>query len=147
MDFLEPKERSRRMSLIRKTNTRPEIVVRKLAHALGYRFRLHRRSLPGTPDLVFVRLKKVVDVRGCFWHSHCCRRSKPRVATRKHYWWPKLRRNALRDRNNVRRLQRLGWDVLVIWECETRRPHTLAKRLHEFLKIRRRTKRAGGTGG
>jgi len=134
MDFLTPTQRSYRMSLIRKKDTRPELVVRKAVHRLGYRFRLHRADLPGTPDLVFVRLRKVIDVRGCFWHSHSCRRVKPRVATRKEYWRPKLARNAAGDRSNVRRLRRLGWAVLVVWECETRKPAALARRLRDFLR-------------
>lgn len=113
MDFLSRKERARRMSTIRKKNTRPEKVVRSIAHRLGYRFRLHCGHLPGTPDLVFPRLRKVIDVRGCFWHSHVCRRNRPPVASRVEYWGPKLARNVERDRKNVKRLRKLGWKVLI----------------------------------
>lgn len=121
------------MSRIRKRDTRPELVVRRLAHRLGFRFRLHCRSLPGTPDLVFPRLRKIIDVRGCFWHSHSCRADKPRVASRTAYWHPKLSRNVERDRRNSRHLRRLGWDLLIVWECETQDELSLTTRLESFL--------------
>src|SRR4051812_23132206 len=104
MDFLSAAERSARMSLIRKKDTKPELLVRQIVHGLGYRFRLHRSDLPGTPDIVFPRHRKVIDVRGCFWHSHACRGGKPRVASNRSYWHPKLARNSERDRQNLRRL-------------------------------------------
>jgi DNA mismatch endonuclease (patch repair protein) len=121
------------MSLILKRDTKPEIVVRRLAHGLGFRFRLHKRDLPGTPDLVFPRFRKIIDVRGCFWHSHKCRRNKPPVATRTEYWQPNLVRNRKRDSTNLRKLQRDGWEVLVIWECETRDVENLRLRIEQFL--------------
>jgi DNA mismatch endonuclease (patch repair protein) len=121
------------MSLILKRDTKPEIVVRRLAHGLGFRFRLHKRDLPGTPDLVFPRFRKIIDVRGCFWHSHKCRRNKPPVATRTEYWQPNLVRNRKRDSTNLRKLQRDGWEVLVIWECETRDVENLHLRIEQFL--------------
>jgi DNA mismatch endonuclease (patch repair protein) len=133
MDFLKREERARRMSSIRKKDTKPEKIVRSIAHRLGFRFRLHRVGLPGTPDLCFPRLRKVIDVRGCFWHSHVCRRKRLPVATRIHYWHPKLARNVARDRDNVKRLRRLGWQVLIIWECELKDILALAARIEHFL--------------
>src|ERR1043165_7648905 len=133
MDFLSWQDRSERMSLIRSRDTKPEVLVRSIAHRLGFRFRLHRRDLPGTPDIVFPRLGKVIDVRGCFWHSHVCRRDKPSVASRKHYWHPKLARNVERDRINSRLLRLRGWKILVVWECETRDLDKLAKKIEAYL--------------
>src|SRR6266404_3246115 len=97
-----------RMSQIRSKDTLPELIVRKIVHGLGYRFRLHRRDLPGRPDLALPRLRKIIEVRGCFWHSHSCQRHKRR-SVRTEYWRPKLARNAVRDRTNLRRLRALGW--------------------------------------
>ena len=133
MDFLTRSERSKRMSQIRKRDTVPELVVRHIAHMLGYRFRLHDRRLPGTPDLVFPRLGKIVDIRGCFWHSHNCRRGRPPVASRTDYWHPKLKRIIQRDKRTGKELRALGWDILVIWECETKNVLQLERRLKRFL--------------
>src|SRR5262245_54631947 len=120
MDHLTASERSALMSRVGKSNTAPEIVVRKVAHALGYRFRLHRRDLPGCPDIVFPRLHKVIFVHGCFWHGHAgCPKGKP-PATRQAYWLPKFARNTERDDEVRRELARAGWRVGVVWECETR---------------------------
>src|SRR5438132_736095 len=126
------------MSTIRKKNTKPEKLVRSIAHRLGYRFRLYRGDLPGTPDLVFPRLGKVIDVRGCFWHSHSCRRHRRPVASRIDYWHPKLARNIERDRENVKSLRKLGWQVLIVWECELKDLDTLAARIERFLSSSRR---------
>jgi DNA mismatch endonuclease (patch repair protein) len=133
MDFLSPTERSKRMSLIRKKNTKPEMLVRSIAHGLGYRFRLHDSRLPGTPDLCFVRLRKIIEVRGCFWHSHACRRSKKPVASRAKYWLPKLACNIERDLKNLRQLKKLGWKVLVLWECQCKDVDSLTRRIRLFL--------------
>jgi DNA mismatch endonuclease (patch repair protein) len=122
------------MSAIRSKNTAPEIIVRRMIHQMGYRFRLHVRNLPGRPDIVLPRHKKIVEVRGCFWHAHHCGRfSMP--STRRKYWGPKLRRNKERDRANVRKLRRLGWRVLVVWECSVRADKALRRRLARFLGI------------
>ncbi|WP_167089332.1 very short patch repair endonuclease [Parvibaculum indicum] len=114
-------ERSAQMARVRSKNTKPELVVRKLAHSLGYRYRLNRRDLPGTPDLVFPRLKKIIFVHGCFWHQHkdanCWRSRIPK--TRQDFWIPKLQGNVARDTRSQDELRRMGWDVLVVWECET----------------------------
>lgn len=131
MDTLTLTERSRRMGLIGSRNSKPEIAVRKEAHRLGYRYRLHRTNLPGTPDLVFVSLRKVVFVHGCFWHRHpgCGRLPKSRLD----FWLPKLSENRRRDLKTQRLLKRQGWRVLVIWECQTSDATKLARRLSEFL--------------
>jgi DNA mismatch endonuclease, patch repair protein len=125
---------SRRMSAIRGRNTGPERIVRCLVSALGYRYRLHVRSLPGTPDLVLRRIHKIIDVRGCFWHAHrCCHGHIPQ--TRRKFWQMKLGRTVQRDRAAVRKLRREGWQVLVIWECETERPAALLAKVKEFLRF------------
>ena len=127
-------ELSRRMRGIRKTDTKPEMVVRRLTHGLGYRYRLHRRDLPGTPDLVFPGLRKVIFVHGCFWHQHDCHLGRKQPNVNQHYWLPKLARNVERDSMARIRLQKKGWRVLVIWECETRAPQHLPDVITRFLE-------------
>lgn len=127
-------ELSARMRRIRKTNTKPEMIVRRLAHRLGYRYRLHRRDLPGTPDLVFPRLRKVILVHGCFWHQHDCTLGNKQPSVNPDYWLPKLARNVERDNLAHARLQEMGWNVLVIWECETRVPTHLPGVIRQFLQ-------------
>ena len=119
MDTLTPEERSERMSRVRSKDTAIELRVRSLVHSLGYRYRLHRRDLPGTPDLVFPSRKKVIFVHGCFWHLHrkCRQYRLPR--TKKSFWIPKLQANKERDKRNLAKLRSLGWRSLIIWECET----------------------------
>jgi DNA mismatch endonuclease (patch repair protein) len=111
-------ERSRIMAAVKSTNTTPEIAVRRVVHAMGFRYRLHVRSLTGAPDLVFPRLRKVIFVSGCFWHMHGCGRCRI-PAVRRRYWIGKLERNAARDKRVQRALRRAGWSVLVVWECQT----------------------------
>ena len=114
-------------------NTKPEMIVRRIVHALGFRYRLHVDSLPGKPDLVFPRLRAVVFVNGCFWHQHRgCRKSK-RPTTNRSFWDEKLSRNKARDKQNKRRLTSLGWTYLVIWECQTRSIDKLTDKLIRFL--------------
>lgn len=132
-DRLSPEARSAHMRRIRKVDTKPELVVRRTAHRLGYRFRLHRRDLPGTPDLVFPRLRKIIFVHGCFWHQHDCRLGSKRPSTNPEYWLPKLARNVERDRHARKRLADEGWSVLVIWECETKAPDRLERLIKGFL--------------
>ena len=133
--------RSALMRRVRATDTTPERLVRRAAHHLGYRFRLHRRDLPGTPDIAFPRLRKVIFVHGCFWHRHpgCGRTRMPK--TRAAYWRGKFTKNVERDRRNVGSLRKLGWKVLVIWECETLDRVRLAAKLARFLGRDRRTAR------
>ena len=123
------------MASVRGKHTRPEMLVRRIAHALGYRFRLHRPDLPGRPDLTFPGRRKVVMVHGCFWHQHpdpaCRAAAMPK--TRQEYWHPKLEANIVRDARALDRLAALDWDVLVIWECELRDVLAVAKRLVAFL--------------
>lgn len=133
MDNLSPKDRSRLMSLVRSKDTRPEIAVRRLCHALGYRFRLHRRDLPGTPDLVFPRLHAIILVHGCFWHRHRCANGKRTPKSRVHFWKPKLENNARRDHRNVVKLRRSGWSVMIVWECQLCRRGGLECRILAFL--------------
>ena len=121
------------MRRIRKKDTKPEMTVRRLAHAMGYRYRLHGRDLPGSPDLVFAGKRKVVFVHGCFWHQHNCRLGNKQPTANRSYWLPKLTRNVKRDYQARRTLDELGWDVLVIWECETRDSARIADSLRAFL--------------
>ncbi|ABD70785.1 T/G mismatch-specific endonuclease [Rhodoferax ferrireducens T118] len=119
-DVVSPTVRSRMMSGIKGKNTQPEILVRRMLFASGYRFRLHRRDLPGTPDIVMPGRKIAIFVHGCFWHFHRgCRFAKMPV-TRADFWKAKLEANMERDRRAVERLQGLGWRVLCVWECSTR---------------------------
>ena len=121
------------MARIRKVDTKPELVVRSLAHRMGYRFRLYRRDLPGTPDLTFPALRKVIFVHGCFWHQHGCKLSGKLPTTRAGYWHHKLERNVMRDEEATQALKMSGWDVLVIWECETKDLEALRERIGNYL--------------
>jgi DNA mismatch endonuclease (patch repair protein) len=122
------------MRRIRSTDTSPEIVVRRLVYGMGFRYRLHVRTLPGKPDLVFLRLKKIIEMRGCFWHQHgsCIDSHIPK--SRMGYWLPKLRRNKERDQENLQELRSLGWRVLVVWECETHDVTRLEATVRKFLR-------------
>jgi DNA mismatch endonuclease, patch repair protein len=133
-DVLTPEQRRYCMSRIRCKNTKPEMIVRRLVHALGYRYRLHVRDLPGSPDLVLPSRRKVIFVHGCFWHRHRCKYGRPQPETRRDFWEAKLGRNKERDQQNRRVLRQLGWDVLVVWECQTRRPETLIEPILAFLR-------------
>lgn len=121
------------MRRIKSKGMKPELVVRQLVHKMGYRYRLHSPKLPGKPDLVFTSRRKIIEVRGCFWHQHlgCIDSHLPK--SRPEYWVPKLERNVLRDSENLKKLLDLKWDVLVIWECEVRDVETLTVRLQNFL--------------
>ena len=132
-DPLTPAERSERMSRIRNADTKPEMVVRRLVHGMGYRYRLHARDLPGNPDLVFRPRKKVIFVHGCFWHQHGCRQYRqPR--TKRSFWEPKLAKNKARDAQVKRELRKLGWGVMVIWECQVSKESALKSRIRGFLE-------------
>lgn len=121
------------MSRIRSKDTAPELLVRRTAHALGYRFRLHRKDLPGKPDLVFPRLRAVIFVQGCFWHLHGECREGRIPGSRREYWEPKLTRNTARDLAAQAQLAALGWRVLTVWECEVNDGEALQSRLVAFL--------------
>jgi len=126
-DMFDSKKRSEIMSKVRSENTAPEICVRKLLHSMGYRYRLHKRDLPGNPDIVLSKYKTVIFVHGCFWHG-CpnCRHARVRPKSNAEYWEKKLNRTLERDRQNQALLEKMGWNVLVIWECETKKKNLLA---------------------
>lgn len=134
MDVHSPQQRSFNMSRIRNRNTRPEMIVRSIVHRLGYRYRLHKKDLPGKPDVVLVRHQKIIDVHGCFFHMHKCKYGKVVPATNSEFWQAKRLSNVERDRRNLRALRRGGWRVMTVWECETRNSQRLAKRLEKFLE-------------
>ncbi|MBN1344368.1 MAG: DNA mismatch endonuclease Vsr [Phycisphaerae bacterium] len=135
MDTLTPKERSHRMSLVRGKDTKPEMIIRRLVHSLGYRYRLHVRGLPGSPDLVFPSRCKVIFIHGCFWHQHRCRMGNRMPKSRLGFWRPKLEGNRKRDARHRRQLRRLGWKALTIWECQVRsdKADRLVERIARFL--------------
>ncbi len=133
IDPLTPEQRRYTMRQVHSEDTKPEMSVRRLTHRMGYRYRLHRKDLPGKPDLVFPGRKKVIFVHGCFWHGHDCPAGRKTPKTNQEYWLKKLNRNKERDKQNIAKLHELGWDVLVIWECETRDEATLSRRISQFL--------------
>lgn len=132
MDKISAERRSANMKAIRSADTSPEMIVRRLVYHMGYRYRLHRRDLPGKPDLVFAGRQKIVFIHGCFWHQHGCRGVRP-PKSNYDYWLPKLERTKQRDKETNEKLADNGWDVLIIWECELRNLDTVAQRLKEFL--------------
>ena len=123
------------MSNIRAKGMKPEMVVRRLAHSMGYRYRLHRKELPGKPDLVFPSRRKAIFVHGCFWHQHtsasCNIARIPQ--SNQDYWLPKLRRNVARDAEHLADLYKLGWEALTLWECELKEGSDLRRRIRVFL--------------
>lgn len=127
-------KRSEIMSKVRSKNTTPELIVRRLVFGMGYRYRLHDKRLPGKPDLVFSRRRKVVFVNGCFWHGHESCRYGRLPKSRLDFWKPKIDRNRQRDVENLRRLEDEGWSVLTVWQCEVKDQEKLRIRLHEFLE-------------
>jgi len=133
VDRISVAQRSQNMRRIKSWDTTPELVVRQLVHRLGYRYRLHGKNLPGKPDLVFGPRRKVIFVHGCFWHQHdqCAAGRKPR--SNESYWRPKLERNVARDAQARRSLEAEEWQVLVIWDCETKDRCALEARVREFL--------------
>ncbi|SFJ34070.1 very short patch repair endonuclease [Albimonas pacifica] len=132
MDTRSPEQRRRIMQAVGTKSTRPEIVVRRRLHALGYRFRLHRKDLPGKPDIVLPGRRLAIFVHGCFWHWHGCPKGQlPK--SRQDYWLPKLARNRERDRTNEERLESLGWRVVTIWQCETVDTDALDARLRRVV--------------
>ena len=132
VDHLSPERRSRLMQAVKIKNTAPELAVRSLLHALGYRFRLHRRDLPGTPDIVLPGRRSAIFVHGCYWHAHGCRIGAP-PKSRLNYWQPKLEANKARDGRKVAELEAVGWRVLVVWQCELRNLKLLTEKLETFL--------------
>ena len=132
VDNRSPESRSRLMSRIGSKHTKPELIVRKLLHGLGYRFTLHPRNLPGKPDIAFTRRKKAIFVHGCFWHGHGCKIGK-KPNSNLEYWQPKLARNRQRDIEKQSDLEQIDWQVETIWQCELKELQILEKLLVEFL--------------
>lgn len=133
MDIMDKQARSRLMGLIRGKDTKPEMLVRSLAHRLGFRFRLHRRDLPGSPDLVFPGQRKVVFVHGCYWHRHPGCRLAYEPKSNLAFWTKKFAANVARDERALADLKGQGWDTLVIWECEAKKSELVASRLLAYL--------------
>ena len=135
MDTLTPKQRGERMSRIRSKDTKPEMLVRRIVHGMGYRYRLRETKLPGKPDLVFHKYKKVIFVHGCFWHRHpdenCKLARLPK--SRKKFWITKLEGNHKRDIAKQQELRKIGWDILVIWECELKNSNFIESKIRTFL--------------
>lgn len=134
VDNLTVEKRSAVMAAVRSVDTKPEMIVRRLLHGMGYRFRLHQRDLPGKPDVVLSKYRKVIFVHGCFWHGHsgCPHLRIPATNTR--YWKNKISGNATRDRAHLKELRRLGWSTLVVWECSTASKQILQRELRAFLR-------------
>jgi DNA mismatch endonuclease, patch repair protein len=137
-------QRSYNMRRVRSHNTNPELQVRKMLHRMGLRFRLHRKQLPGCPDIVLVSRRVAIFVHGCFWHGHDCKRGKPPSSNRD-FWIPKLLRNKERDNKNIIALTKLGWHSMVIWECELRTPYKLEAKVTKELALESRFESISGT--
>lgn len=126
--------RSENMRRIRGKDTKPEITVRKILRSLGYPgYRLHRRDLPGTPDIAYIGHRKAITINGCFWHGHDCKKGTRKPKSNQDYWLSKINRNKERDRTNQTALSNLGWKILVVWECELRELEQLSMKLKGFL--------------
>lgn len=132
-DMFTPKRRSEIMANIRSADTIPEVELRRLVHALGYRFRLHRSDLPGKPDVVLPRHQAAIMMHGCFWHGHKCKDGR-RPGSNTEYWNKKLDRNLQRDKRNLGALRRLGWRCLIVWECQLKNKDRLGERITRFLE-------------
>jgi DNA mismatch endonuclease, patch repair protein len=135
MDTLTKRERSRVMARVRAKNTRPELAVRDVVRRLGFTFQLHDKSLPGHPDLVFRRERKAIFIHGCFWHRHACPNGQRLPKSRVRFWQGKLTSNKRRDLRNLRRLNRLGWRYILIWECRLKDLKSVERRVGKFLAL------------
>jgi DNA mismatch endonuclease (patch repair protein) len=135
MDVLTPEQRSRNMAAIRNADTKPEMLVRRTLHRRGYRYVLRGRNLPGRPDLVFPSRRKVIFVHGCYWHMHSCRYGRVTPRTNASFWRQKREGNVRRDHATAQALVDLGWDVLIVWECETKDAARLEARLLEYMAL------------
>ena len=124
------------MTRVKGKNTTPELELRRLLLDMGYRgYRIHYDKLPGRPDVVFTKHRKVIFVHGCFWHGHNCKAGKNTPRTNKDYWEPKLRRNVDRDKEHLREIRKEGWKVLTVWECQLKNPESTRKKLKKFMRI------------
>lgn len=134
MDKISPEKRSWNMSRIKSQNTNPEMQLRKALHKKGFRYRLHDKNLPGSPDLVFPKYNTVIFVHGCFWHRHGCKNTTT-PSTRKEFWETKFKTNIVRDKKNIKDLQNAGWRVMIVWECELKKAdnNELINSIERFL--------------
>jgi DNA mismatch endonuclease (patch repair protein) len=132
------------MSRVRSKDTLPEVTVRSALHRLGYRFRLHRRDLPGSPDIVFPAFRSIILVHGCFWHGHRCRAGQAMSKSNVPFWREKIEKNMKRDDRNVRKLRRLGWRLLTVWECQVKKDKWLG-RATEFLDCSKRSRESSSS--
>jgi DNA mismatch endonuclease (patch repair protein) len=132
-DHVDPATRSRIMAAVHSENTTPELAIRKLVFAMGYRYRLHVAGLPGRPDLVFPGRRKILFVNGCYWHRHRNCRYATTPKTNVEFWLLKFEANLRRDRANLKALRSLGWQVLTIWQCQLKNPDKLGKKIDAFL--------------
>jgi len=133
MDVHSREQRSFNMSRIKSRDTKPEMAVRSIVHGLRYRYRLHKPELPGKPDIVLVRLRKIINIHGCFFHMHSCKYGRVTPASNGEFWQIKRMSNVERDRRNLRALRQTGWKVLTIWECEVKNPINLQRKIENFL--------------
>lgn len=133
MDVLSPEQRRRTMAAVKGRDTTPELIVRNMLHKAGFRFRLHRKDLPGSPDIVLPKYQIVIFVHGCFWHQHRGCKGAERPISNRDYWQSKLDRNMARDEKNAAKLRELGWKPVVIWECETKNKMLLAEKINNFF--------------
>ncbi len=131
-DRISPEERSRLMAKVKRSNTKPEVIVRKLLHARGWRYRLHVKGMPGTPDIVFSSRRAVLFVNGCFWHGHTCRLGRL-PSTRPEFWGPKIQANRERDRRKIDQLIADGWRAMTIWQCSLKEPEVVLRQIEYFL--------------
>jgi DNA mismatch endonuclease (patch repair protein) len=133
-DVLTPEQRKKNMSAIRGRDTKPEMAVRSLVHRLGYRFRLHDKKLPGRPDMVFAGRRKVIFIHGCYWHMHECPYGQVVPKTNTEFWQTKRQGNVKRDQRNLETLSMKGWQVMIVWECQTKDLDALTRRVRDFLR-------------
>lgn len=137
MDKLAPERRSENMRQIRGKNTAPELTIRKLCREIGFTgYRIHRKDLPGKPDLAWVGRKLAIFVHGCFWHGHDCAKGIRKPKSNRDYWIPKIERNQQRDAENNTALHALGWKVFIVWECEINEKDLLSRKLQQFLSVK-----------
>ena len=136
MDKIPPQKRAKNMRAIRSKGMKPEMIVRSITYRMGFRYRLHRSDLPGKPDLVFPDRRKAIFVHGCFWHQHTAKTCKITRIPKSNleYWIPKLERNNARDKKNRSALRKLGWDVLIVWECQLKNQGKISVRIESFLE-------------
>ncbi len=135
-DIISKEKRSWNMSRIKNKDTKPEMIVRSMLHRMGYRFRLHRKDLPGIPDIILPKYKTAILVHGCYWHRHKGCKYAYNPKSRADFWQKKFKDNILRDKKNQKYLEKAGWKVFIIWECETSDPEILMSKIQTFLPVK-----------